>query len=102
MAAKLSLFMPHSVIANQIEQLLWIKFFNTIFSLESDQMTALWATDILDFTYSIANWTIFVKEMFWFDAVQRVMKWLLYDEITVKLSLYKPYFQIAYQTEQLL
>ena len=74
MAANLSLFMPHSEIANQIEQLLWNKFFNTIFSLESDQMTALWANDILDFTFyvtisnSIANWTIFVKEIFWFDA----------------------------------
>ena len=51
MAAKLSLFMPYSEIANQIEQLLWNKFFNTIFSLESDQMTALWANDILDFTF---------------------------------------------------
>ena len=74
MAAKLSLFMPHSQIANQIEQLLWNKFFNTIFSLESDQMTALWANDILNFTFyvtisnSIANWTTFVKEIFWFDA----------------------------------
>ena len=41
MAAKLSLFMPYSEIANQIEQLLWNKFLNTIFSLQSDQMTAL-------------------------------------------------------------
>ena len=74
MAAKLSLFMPYSEIANQIEQLLWNKFFNTIFSLESDQMTALWANDILNFTFyvtisnSIANWTTFVKEIFWFDT----------------------------------
>ena len=43
MAAKLSLVMPHSQIANQIE-LLWNKFFNTIFSLESEQMTALQAS----------------------------------------------------------
>ena len=60
--------MPHSHMANQIEQLLWNKFFNTIFSLESDQMTALWANDILDFTFyvtisnSIANWTTFVNK----------------------------------------
>ena len=44
MAAKLSLVMPHSQIANQIEQLLWNKFFNTIFSLESEQMTAFRAS----------------------------------------------------------
>ena len=44
MAAKLSLFMPHSQIANQIEQLLRNKFFNTILSLESEQMTALQAS----------------------------------------------------------
>ena len=74
MAAKLSLFMPHPQIAKEIEQLLWNKFFNTIFSLESDQMTALWANDILNFTFyvtisnSIANWTTFVKEIFWFDT----------------------------------
>ena len=74
MAAKLSLFMPHSEIANQIEQLLWNKFFNTMFSLESDQITALWADDILNFTFyvtisnSIANRKTFVKEIFWFDA----------------------------------
>ena len=65
--------MPHSEIANQIEQLLWNKFFNTIFSLESDQMTDLWANDILNFTLyvtisnSIENWKTFVKEIFWFD-----------------------------------
>ena len=39
MAVKHSLFMPYFEIANQIEQLLWNNFFNTIFSLESDQMT---------------------------------------------------------------
>ena len=41
MAAKLPLFMPHAQIANQIEQLLWNKFFNTISSLESEQMKLL-------------------------------------------------------------
>ena len=39
MIVKISLFMPHSEIANQIEQLLWNKFFDTIFNLESDEMT---------------------------------------------------------------
>ena len=34
--------------------------------------------------------------------VQKVTKWLLCDKITVKLSLYMPHFQVAYQTEQLL
>ena len=68
MAAKLSLYMPHSQIANQIEPLLWNKVFDTIFSLENDQMTALWANDILNFTFyvtiskSIANWTTFVNK----------------------------------------
>ena len=46
MAAKLSLFMPHPQIANQIEQVLWNKFFNTVFSLESDQMTDLWCDNL--------------------------------------------------------
>ena len=74
MAAKLSLFMLHSQMANQIEELLWNKFFDTIFSLESNQITALWANEILKFTFYvtisniIANWTTFVKEIFWFDA----------------------------------
>ena len=74
MAGKLSLFMPHSQIAYQTEQLFLKKFFNTIFSLESDQMPALWANDFLNFTFyvtipnSIANWPTFVKEIFWFNA----------------------------------
>ena len=41
MAAKLSLFMPHAQIAYQIEQLLSKQFFDLMFSLESDKMTAL-------------------------------------------------------------
>ena len=49
MAAKLSLFMPQSQIGNEIDKLLWNKFFNTTFSLESDQMTVLWANDIFPF-----------------------------------------------------
>ena len=88
MAAKLSLFMPHSEVANQIEQLLWNKFFNTIFSLESDQMTALWANDILNSTFyvtisnNIANWTTFIKEIFRMinsesDKMTTLIKWLL-------------------------
>ena len=74
MAAKLSLFMNHSQIANQIEQLLQNKFLNTIFSLESDQMTDLWDNDISDLTVyvtisnCIANRTTFVKEIFWFNT----------------------------------
>ena len=74
MEAKLSILMPHSQIAFQTEQLLWKKFLNRIFSLESDEMTTLWANDSLNFTFyvtiskSIANWTSFVKEMFWFDV----------------------------------
>ena len=97
MAAKLSLYMPHSQIANQIEQLLWNKFINTIFSLESYQMTALWPIEHLlykfffqfilslemtdmwpnyskalpfyaSFSNSIPNWSSFVKEALWFNV----------------------------------
>ena len=41
-----------------------------MFSLESDEMTALWPNDSLTFTFylkfsnSIPNWTTFVKEVF--------------------------------------
>ena len=50
------------------------KFFDLMFSLESDQMTALWPNDSLTFTFyvrfskSIPNWTTFVKEVFWFHV----------------------------------
>ena len=56
--------MPHSQKAYQTEQLLGKKFFNTIFSLESDQITALRAnfTFYVLISNSIANWTTFVKE----------------------------------------
>ena len=45
-----------------------------MFSLESDEMTALWPNDSLTFTfyltfsYSMPNWTTFVKEVFWFGV----------------------------------
>ena len=41
-----------------------------MYSLESDEMTALWQNDSLTFTlyatfsFSITNWTTFVKEVF--------------------------------------
>ena len=57
----------------QTEQLLQKKIFDSMFSLESDEMTALWPNDSLTFTFyvtflkSIPNWASFVKEGFWFD-----------------------------------
>ena len=66
--------MSYSQIAYKTEQLLKKKFFDSMFSLESDKMTALWPNDSLTFTFyetfsnNIPNWTIFVKEVFWFDA----------------------------------
>ena len=71
MTAKLSLFMWYSQTAYQTEQLFQKKFFDLVFSLESDEMTALWPNDRLTFTFyvtfsnSIPNWTTFVKEGFW-------------------------------------
>ena len=45
-----------------------------MFSLESDEMAALWPNDGLTlsfyvmFSNSITNWTTFVKEIFWLDT----------------------------------
>ena len=45
-----------------------------MFSLESDEMIALWPNDSLTFTLSVTflksipNWTTFVKEVFGFDV----------------------------------
>ena len=50
------------------------QFFDLMFSLESDKITALWPNDSLTFTYfmifsnSIPKWATFVKELFWFDV----------------------------------
>ena len=68
----------------------WIKI---IFSLESDQMTALWENDILNLTFYVAisnSIAKFCKRNFliWY-LVQKGTKWLLCDEITVKLSHFK-------------
>ena len=43
-------FMPHSPISYQTEQLLFKKFFDSMYSLESDVMIALWPNDSLTFT----------------------------------------------------
>ena len=73
MTAELSLFIWHSQIAFQIDQLLK-KVFASMFSLESDEMTALGPNDSLTFTFylkfsnSIPNWTTFVKEVFCFGV----------------------------------
>ena len=59
-----------SQIAYQTEELLKKKFFDKIFSLESDKMTALWPNKNLTFTFyviisnSILNWATFEKEVF--------------------------------------
>ena len=45
MTAKLSLFMPYFQVAYQTEQLLLNKFFDMIFILKIDEMTALWPND---------------------------------------------------------
>ena len=61
-----------------------------MFSLESDEMTALWPNDSLTFTFyvifsnSIPNWTTFVKEFFWFDAQSREWR---NDRFVTKLQL---------------
>ena len=45
-----------------------------MFSLESDEITAMWPNDSLTFTFyvtfskSMQNWTTFVKEVFSFDT----------------------------------
>ena len=57
-------------IAYQTEQLLSKKFFDSMFSLESDKMTALWPNDRIMFTFyvtfsnGIPHWTTFVKYFF--------------------------------------
>ena len=66
--------MSDSQKAYQTEQLLLKKFFDSMFSLESDEMTALWPNDSLTFTFyviisnSIPNCAAFVREVFWFDV----------------------------------
>ena len=45
MTAELSLFMPHSQIAYQTEQLLLKKFSDLMLSSKSDKMTAVWQND---------------------------------------------------------
>ena len=67
-------FRRHSKIAYQTEHLLKKKFFYSVFSLESDKMATFWPNDSLTFTFyvtfsnSIPNWTIHVKEVFWFNV----------------------------------
>ena len=49
-------------------------FFDSMLSLENDEMTALRQYDSLTFTFyvkisnRIPNWESFVKEVFWFDV----------------------------------
>ena len=72
--AQLSLFMKHSQIVHQTEQLLKKNYFDSMVSLESDEMTALWSNDSLTFPFygtfsiSVPDWTTFVKEVFWFHT----------------------------------
>ena len=72
--ASLSLFIWHSPIAYQNEQHL---FLDTMFSLESDKISALWPNDSLTFTFyvkisnSIPKPETFVKEFVLFDAAFR-------------------------------
>ena len=83
MTATFSLFMQFSKIADQFEQLLQKKFSNSMLSLESDKMTALWPNSSLDFfSYILDNisqcltilgnvwlyWTIIVP----FDGCQAI------------------------------
>ena len=48
--------------------------FDSMLSLESDEMAALWPNDRLTSTFyvkisnSIPNWATWVKEVFWFDV----------------------------------
>ena len=73
-----------------------------MFSLESDKMTVLWPNDSITFTFyetfsnGIPNGTTSEKEFVWFDA--SLKNWR--DDCC--MTLFKPYFQEAYQTEQLL
>ena len=65
--AVLSLFMSHPKITQENEPLLQKKFYELMFSLESDEITALWPNDILTLTFyviiskSILTWTMCVK-----------------------------------------
>jgi len=66
--------MSDSQKAYQTEQLLLKKFFDSMFSLESDKMTALWPNDSLTFTFYVIisngkpNWATFVKDVFLCDV----------------------------------
>ena len=66
--------MWHSKIAYKIEQDVWKKFFDSMFSLEYDEMTALGPNDSFSSTFyvkfsnCIPNWTIFGEVVFWFDV----------------------------------
>ena len=51
MTAKLSLFMKYSQLVHQTEQLLKKNYFDSMLSLESDEMTALWSNDSLAFPF---------------------------------------------------
>ena len=65
--------MWYSQIAYKNEQLLYKKFFDQMFSLESDKMTALWPNDSPNFTFYVPfsnrmpNWASFKKEVFKFS-----------------------------------
>ena len=66
--------MCHSQKDYPTKHLLKKKFFDSMFSLESDEMTALWPNDSLTFTFyviisnSIPNWATFVQKKF-FDSM---------------------------------
>ena len=59
---------------SQIVHVLLKKFFDSMISLESDEMTGLWSNDSLTFPFygtfsiSVPDWTTFVKEVFWFHT----------------------------------
>ena len=63
--------MWHSQKAYQTEQFLLKKFYDSMLSLESDEMTVLWPNDRLIFTFyltfsnRIQNWTTFVTKVFY-------------------------------------
>ena len=66
--------MWNSQIAYQTEQLLYMKFFDSMFSLESDKMTALLPNDRLTFNFHktfsncTPSWITFVKDVFEFNT----------------------------------
>ena len=53
MTEKLLFLIPLSPIAYQTEQLLEKKFFDSMYSLESDKMTALCPNDSITFTFYV-------------------------------------------------